>query len=78
MKKTMLALTAALLLALPAACVHHGHRGGPGSARCPKHQGCECACCQPDCKKQADCAKNADCPTPTDCPKHQAPAAPAR
>lgn len=69
MKKTLLALTAALLLALPAACMHHAHRGGPG-AGCPKHQGCDCKCRQKaDCPKTADCPKDADCPQTADCPK---------
>jgi len=65
MKKMLLAITAGLLLALPAACMHPGHRGGPGGAGdqcCQKHQGCDCKCRpQPDCKRTPDCPKQSDC-----------------
>jgi hypothetical protein len=52
MKRTLFAIAAGLLLALPAACAHYGHgpHGGPGGPGCPKHQGCKCTCRQqPDC-----------------------------
>lgn len=63
MKKTLFAITAALLLSLSAACVHPGHRGGPGGSGCQNHQGCDCKCRQqPDCQKQPDCPKTPDCP----------------
>lgn len=66
MKRTLFAITAGLLLALPAACVHHGHRGGPGGPGCPKHQGCDCKC-----RQQPDCTKSPDCPKTTDCPQNR-------
>ena len=72
MKKMLLAITAGLLLALPAACMHHGHHGGPGGPGCPKHQGCDCKCRQqPDCPKKPDCPKQPDCPNKPDCPQHR-------
>ena len=80
MKKMLLAITAGLLLALPAACMHHGQRG-PGGPGCPKHQGCECKCSQqPDCKKTPDCQKQPDCPKSPDCPQNrqQEPPPPAK
>jgi hypothetical protein len=55
MKRTLFAIAAGLLLALPAACAHpgygpHGGPGGPGGPGCPKQQGCGCKCRQqPDC-----------------------------
>jgi hypothetical protein len=52
MKRTLSAVVIGLLLALPAACAHHGPgpHGGQGGPGCPKHQGCECKCRQqPDC-----------------------------
>ncbi len=60
MKKLLFAITAGLLLTLPAACMHHGYRGGPGGPGgpgCPKHQGCDCKC-----RQQPDCPKHQDCP----------------
>jgi len=79
MKKTLFALVAGLLLALPVACMHHhGGPGGPGGPNCPKHQGCDCKCRQqPDCPKKADCPKGADCPKTKECPQHQQEAPPA-
>jgi len=80
MKKMLLAITAGLLLALPAACMCPGHRG-PGGPGCPKHQGCDCKCSQqPDCKKTPDCQKQPDCPKSPDCPQNrqQEPPPPAK
>jgi hypothetical protein len=71
-KKTLFAIAAGLLLALPTSCMHPGHHAGPGGQGCPKHRGCDCTC-----RQQPDCPK-ADCPSTPDCPKHQAPAAPAK
>jgi len=68
MKKMLFAITAGLLLALPASCMH-GYRGGPGGRDCQKHHGCNSKCGQ-----QPDCPKP-DCPSRPDCPQQQAPAA---
>lgn len=67
MKKTLLAITAGLLLALPAACMHHGQRGPGNSGRhgCKQHQGCDCTC-----RQQPDCPKP-DCPSKPDCPQQR-------
>ena len=82
MKKTLLAVAAALLLAVPA-CYHapYGHQGGPGG---PNQQGCPCKCRQqpdcpkrpdgqqpPDCPKRHSSQQSPDCPQRPDCPKHQ-------
>jgi len=72
MKRTLFAFVAALLLAVPAACVHphHGHPGGgPGGPGCRKHQDCGCKC-----RHQQNCPQP-DCPSRPDCPKQQLPAA---
>ena len=74
MKKMMLAMTAGLLLALPAACMCPGHHGpgGPGGPGCPQHQGCDCKC-----RQQSDCPSKPDCPNKPesqqkpDCPQHR-------
>lgn len=77
MKKTLIAIAAGLLLALPAACMHHGQRGpgGSGGPGCQKHQGCDCKC-----RQQKDCPQKADCPSKADCPQHrqQEPPPPAK
>lgn len=77
MKKMLLALCAGLLLALPAACMHHGQRGpgGPGGQGCPKHQGCDCKC-----RQQPDCPNKTDSQQKPDCPQHrmQEPPPPAK
>ena len=81
MKKKLFAITAGLLLALPAACMHHGRHGGPGGPGCPKHQGCACTCQQqPDCRKTPDCQKQPNCPKTPDCPQNrqQEPPPPAK
>ena len=81
MKKMLFAITAGLLLALPAACTHPGHHGGSGGPGCPKHQGCDCKCRQqPDCPKKTDCPKQSDSPSKPDCPQHrqQEPPPPAK
>lgn len=71
MKKTLIAVAAGLLLALPAACMHHGHRG-PGGSGCRKHQGCACACRQqPGCPDKADCPNKPDAQRSPDCPQHR-------
>lgn len=50
MKRKLFAIAAGLLLVLPTACLHPGHRGGTGGPDCPKWQGCDCKCRQqPDC-----------------------------
>lgn len=77
MKKTLIAIAAGLLLALPAACTHHGQRGpgGSGGPGHQKHQGCDCKC-----RQQKDCPQKADCPSKADCPQHrqQEPPPPAK
>lgn len=69
MKKLVLAITAGVLLSLPAACMCHrggpGGSGGPGGAGCQKHQQCDCKC-----RQQQDCPKT-DCPSKPDCPQHR-------
>jgi len=82
MKRTLFAIVAAALLALPAACMHPAYRhGGPGG--CPKHQQCgckqqaECKCPGCECKKGGACK----CGHDKGGPQHQheqAPAAPAK
>ncbi len=74
MKKLLISITAALLLTLPAACMHHGYRGGPGGPGCQKHKDSECKCHQ-----RQDCPKP-DCPSKPDCPqtRHQEPPPPAK
>ena len=75
MRKMLIAIIAGLLLALPAACMHHGHRGGPDGPDCRKHQGCDCKC-----RQQPDGKKTSDCPDRPDCPQHrqQEPTPPAK
>ncbi len=53
MKRNLFAVAVALLLTLPAACMHPGYRGGPGGPGCPKKQGCDCKC-----RQQPDCPQN--------------------
>lgn len=73
MKTTLLAATAALLLALPAC--FHAHYGGPGEHRrgcCPKTQQAPCPD-RPDCPKAQQAP--APCPNCPNCPQgQQAPA----
>lgn len=81
MKKMLFAITAAVLLALPAACMHHGQRGGSGGPGCPKHQGVECTCPQKaNCPNKPNCPSTPDCPKKPDCPQNrqQEPAPPAK
>lgn len=75
MKRTLFAITAALLLTLPAACMHahHGRPGGPGG---PGRHGCCCKCPQHQGGAQPDCPKP-DCPSRPDCPKAQQAPAPS-
>ena len=80
MKKMLLAITAGLLLALPAACMHPGQRG-PGGPGCPKHQGCDCKCRQqPDCPKKPTVPSSRIARANPDCPQHrqQEPPPPAK
>jgi len=59
MKRMLLAMTAGLLLALPAACMHPGYHGGEGGQDCQKHQGCDCKCRQqPGGPNRPDCPQN--------------------
>jgi hypothetical protein len=83
MKRTLFACAAALLLALPVACMHPGHHAGPGGPNCQKRQGCDCRCRQqPDCPKTENCPKKEDCPKqgenpkPVECPQHRQQEAP--
>jgi hypothetical protein len=84
MKKVVVAISAALLLALPAACMHPGHHGpgGPGGPGCPQHQGCNCKCRQqqPDCPKKENCPNKTESGQKPDCPQHrqQEPPPPAK
>lgn len=68
MRRTLFATVAALLLALPAACIHphHGQRGGPGG---PGGHGRGCGC---------ECGQQQERPKPDCCPQRQAPAPPAK
>ena len=69
MNKTLFALTAALLLTVPA-CSFGPRHGGPGGPGGP-HQNCGCKC-----RQQQDCPQK-DCPQGQQpCPQHQQPAAP--
>jgi hypothetical protein len=70
MKKTLFALTAALLMTVPACCFGP-HRGGPGG---PGGCGCKCRqmqdCPQKNCPPGSpDCQKGQQ-----PCPQHQPPA----
>ncbi len=79
MKKTLFAVAAALLLTLPAACIHgpYGHNGGPGGPCCAKRANCDCKCRQGQearkpCPDRPDCPKSQQAPAPCpNCPQHQ-------
>lgn len=61
MKRTLIAIAAALTLGLTAACMHpyhHGGPGGPGGPCCQKRH----SCCE-------SCPNRAACPDCPNCPK---------
>lgn len=74
--KKLLLLAAALLLTLPAACMHHPYGrgpGGPGGPGGPMHRNCGCKCRQ----QQAE-GQKPDCPSRPDCPMNQGQQPPAK
>jgi len=73
-KKRLLLLAAALLLTLPAACMHRHH--GPGGPGGPMHRDCGCKCCQQMQQGQKPDCPQKDCPQKAGCPKAQGQQAP--